>query len=250
MSESTAAAGAGKRVRKKVQAAPAPNLTRTRFNPLAPDRVRAIMEALRDAYPGAHCELRHRSAWELLAATILSAQCTDVRVNLVTPILFDHYPTVATMAQAAPEEIEPLIRSTGFFRNKAKSLVGAARRMVAAYCGHVPDTMEDLLSLPGVARKTANVVLGVWYRKAVGVVVDTHVQRIAHRLQFTRHTDPKHIEQDLMRLLPERDWIDVSHLLIWHGRRLCRARKPQCRECPIETQCHAKDKTWRSAAGS
>ena len=222
---------------------PAP---RGRFNPLAPERVRAIMHGLRTAYPDAHCELRHQGAWELLAATILSAQCTDVRVNLVMPALVAHYPNVTALAGAQPEDLEPLIRSTGFFRNKAKSLVGAARRIVADFHGQVPDTMEALLSLPGVARKTANVVLGVWYQKALGVVVDTHVQRISQRLQLTRHADPKRIELDLMRLLPERDWIDVSHLLIWHGRRLCRARQPRCRECPLESLCRAKDKTWEA----
>lgn len=177
-------------------------------------------------------------------ATILSAQCTDVRVNMVTPVLFRKYPTPQDFAALKPEQLEPDIRSTGFFRNKSKSLVGAAKKLVEDFNGQVPDDMDRLLTLPGVARKTANVVLGTWFHKAVGVVVDTHVHRISRRLELTRADDPKDIEQDLMRVLPQNRWIDFSHQIIHHGRALCIARKPRCAQCPMENLCHAADKTW------
>jgi endonuclease III len=214
------------------------------YNPLAPERIGEILARLDSTYPGATCALHHRSAWELLVATILSAQCTDARVNMVTPVLFQKYPTVENFAALTPEQLEPDIRSTGFFRNKSKSVVGAAKRIVADYGGRVPDTMEELLSLPGVARKTANVVLGTWFGKADGVVVDTHVYRIARRLELTRENDPGKIEQDLMRVIPKDKWIIFAHQIILHGRALCFARQPKCAECPLEALCHAADKTW------
>jgi len=163
---------------------------------------------------------------------------------MVTPILFSKYPTPADFAALKPEQLEPDIRSTGFFRNKSKSLVGAAQGVMQRFDGQVPDDMEQLLSLPGVARKTANVVLGTWFHKAVGVVVDTHVHRISRRLELTKADDPKQIEQDLMKVVPQERWIDFSHQIIHHGRALCIARKPKCAECPLETICHAADKTW------
>jgi endonuclease-3 len=215
-----------------------------RSSPLAPERISAILKLLDRAYPEARCALRHENAWQLLAATILSAQCTDVRVNMVTPELFRKYPTSAALARIEPEELEPLIRSTGFFRNKAKSLVGAARKVVEEFGGQVPQTMEELLTLPGVARKTANVVLGTWFGHGVGVVVDTHVHRISRRLELTRADDPKQIERDLMKVIPPRKWIDFAHQIIHHGRALCTARSPKCAQCPLETLCHAADKTW------
>ena len=214
------------------------------YNPLAPERVQDILNRLDQRYHGVTCALPHKNAWELLAATILSAQCTDVRVNMVTPGLFQKYPTPQAFAALSPEQLEPDIRSTGFYRNKAKSLVGAAKGVVERFGGQVPDTMEELLTLPGAARKTANVVLGSWFRKAVGVVVDTHVHRISRRLELTHSEDPKHIEQDLMKVIPQDKWIDYSHQIIHHGRALCIARKPKCAECPLENICHAGDKTW------
>ena len=214
------------------------------YEPLAPERVRAILEGLDRMYPDVICALTHRSAWELVVATILSAQCTDVRVNMVTPILFEKYPTVQQFAALEPEELEPDIRSTGFFRNKSKSVVGAARKVVSDFGGTVPQTMEELLTLPGVARKTANVVLGTWFKKNEGVVVDTHVTRITRRLELTRHEDAQKIEQNLMQLVPRERWTAFSHQVIWHGRKLCVARGPKCAECAIEKLCHAADKTW------
>ena len=214
------------------------------YDPLAPERVRQIIAGLDQLYPGVTCALTHRSAWELLVATILSAQCTDVRVNLVTPVLFEKYPTVQDFAALEPEQLEPDIRSTGFFRNKSKSLVGAARKVVADFGGNVPPTMEELLSLPGVARKTANVVLGTWFKKNEGVVVDTHVTRISRRLELTKQEDARKIEEDLMRIIPRERWTDFSHQVIWHGRKLCVARGPKCADCALEKLCHAADKTW------
>ena len=214
------------------------------YDPLAPERVAEILKRLDKRYPGATCALTHRSAWELLVATILSAQCTDARVNMVTPVIFSKYPTPRHFAALTPEELEPDIRSTGFFRNKSKSIVGAARKVVGEFGGQVPDEMEKLLTVPGAARKTANVVLGTWFKKATGVVVDTHVTRIARRLELTRNDDPVKIEQDLMRILPREKWIDFSHQVIHNGRALCVARVPKCAECPLETICHATDKTW------
>ena len=211
---------------------------------LAPERIEAILKVLDRTYPEARCALRHENAWQLLAATILSAQCTDVRVNMVTPELFKMYPTAAAMARIGPEELEPIIRSTGFFRSKAKSLAGAARKVVEQFGGEVPQTMQELLTLPGVARKTANVVLGTWFGHGVGIVVDTHVHRISRRLELTRSDDPKRIEQDLMKVIPQKKWIDFAHQIIHHGRALCTARAPKCAQCPLETLCHAADKTW------
>jgi endonuclease-3 len=218
--------------------------SRGTYNPIAPERVSEILKRLDQQYPDVTCALTHKDAWELVAATILSAQSTDVRVNMVTPELFKKYPTVQDFAKLEPQQLEPDIRSTGFFRNKSKSVVGAARRVVSEFGGKVPDNMEDLLTLPGVARKTANVVLGTWFGKAEGVVVDTHVHRISRRLELTKNDDPKTIEQDLMREIPREKWILFSHQIIWHGRRLCVARSPKCVDCPLENICHAEDKTW------
>ena len=217
---------------------------------LAPERITEILHRLRTAYHKAECALHFRSPWELLVATILSAQCTDVRVNLVTPALFRDFPTPASMAAATPVALEEYIRSTGFYRNKAKSILGAARRVVEVYGGSVPQNMEDLLTLPGAARKTANVVLGVAFGKADGVVVDTHVQRISRRLGLTRAETPQKIEQDLMKILPRERWIAFSHELIAHGRAVCVARRPRCEICPLEDLCHAKDKTSSSELAS
>ena len=214
------------------------------YDPLSPERVRQIIAGLDEMYPGVTCALTHRSAWELLVATILSAQSTDVRVNMVTPELFKKYPTVQDFAALKPEQLQPDIYSTGFFRNKAKSVVGAARKIVADFGGNVPQTMEELLTLPGVARKTANVVLGTWFKKNEGVVVDTHVTRISRRLELTKQEDPKKIEEDLMKIIPRDRWTDFSHEVIWHGRKLCMARSPKCADCKIENLCHAADKTW------
>ena len=206
-------------------------------------RLSTILRRLNKDYPNVDCALRHGSAWELLAATILSAQCTDKRVNEVTPGLFQKYPTIDDMAAAPPKEVEKVIQSTGFFRNKAKSLTGAARKIMADFGGRVPETMDELLSLPGVARKTANVVLGTWFGKASGVVVDTHVQRISRRLHLTQKDDPKKIEQDLMTLLPKKRWILFSHQIIHFGRSVCVARKPRCVKCRLQDLCYAPDKT-------
>lgn len=215
-----------------------------KYNPLAPERIAEILRRLDLLYPDVTCALTHKSAWELLVATILSAQSTDVNVNRVTPELFRKYPTVEDFAVLTPEQLEPDVRSTGFFRNKSKSVVGAAKKIVSEFGGQVPDDMERLLTLPGVARKTANVVLGTWFRKADGVVVDTHVTRIARRLEFTKNTDAPKIEQDLMKVIPREKWILFPHQLIWHGRKLCFARRPKCVDCALENICHAGDKTW------
>jgi len=214
------------------------------YNPLAPERIAEILKRLDQLYPSATCALTHKNAWELLVATILSAQSTDVNVNRVTPELFRKYPTVADFAALTPEQLEPDVRSTGFFRNKSKSVVGAAKRVVSEFGGQVPDDMDQLLTLPGVARKTANVVLGTWFRKAEGVVVDTHVTRIARRLELTKNTDAPKIEQDLMQVVPREKWILFAHQIIWHGRKLCVARGPKCVDCALENICHAGDKTW------
>ena len=211
-----------------------------------PKRIAELLRRLEKAYPNAECALHHRNAWELLVATILSAQTTDVRVNMVTPGLFRRFPTPQALAQASLPAIEEEIRSTGFYHNKAKSISGAAKKVVNEFGGKVPDTMPELLSLPGVARKTANVVLGVAFKKAEGVVVDTHVLRLSHRLGLTRAEDPKKVEEDLMRIIPRDHWIAFSHEMIHHGRQICIARKPRCIDCPLETLCNAPDKTWSS----
>jgi endonuclease-3 len=217
-------------------------------NPLDPARVAEILRILEKTYPGVVCALHHRNAWELTVATILSAQCTDVRVNLVTPALFKAFPTPKAMAGASLPEIEELIRTTGFFRNKAKSIKGAAQMVTERFGGKVPETMEEMLELPGVARKTANVVLGSWYGIAVGVVVDTHVMRLSRRLELTKETSPEKVEKDLMKIIPQKRWINFSHELIHHGRQVCVARKPKCVDCTLEKLCYSSDKTWSSHA--
>jgi endonuclease-3 len=217
-----------------------------RRNPLLPARIAAVLEQLAKAYPGAECALHHSNAWELLVATILSAQCTDARVNMVTPALFKKFPTPTDFAHAPLVEIEEEIRSTGFYHNKAKSLNGAARKLTSDFGGKVPQTMEELLTLPGVARKTANVVLGVAYGKAVGVVVDTHVLRLSRRLELTKATEPIQVEKDLMKIIPQDHWIAFSHEMIHHGRQVCIARKPRCVDCTLEPLCYSSDKTWTS----
>ena len=206
-------------------------------------RLAGILRGLDAMYPHAACALTHRNAWELLVATILSAQCTDKRVNEVTPGLFAKYPTVADLAAANQTELAQDIRSTGFFNNKARSLIGAAKRVLNDFGGQVPKTMEEMLKIPGAARKTANVVLGTAYGIASGVVVDTHVQRISKRLDLTKQTDPQKIEKDLIKLLPQDRWVLFSHQIILHGRALCIARKPKCAECKLNSLCYAKDKT-------
>jgi endonuclease-3 len=208
-----------------------------------PKRVVAILAKLDKAYPAATCELKHESAFQLLISTILSSQCTDVRVNLVTQTLYKKYPTPEAFAYANPSELEQEIRPTGFFRNKTKSIMGASKAIIENFGGQVPRTMEEMLTLPGAARKTANVVLGTAFGIASGIVVDTHVIRISNRLDLSRNQDPKKIEQDLMKVIPREKWIQFSHQIIWHGRRVCQARKPKCIECNLEKICYSKDKT-------
>ena len=224
----------------------AKKLPKTQRGPLAPDRIAAILKALDEAYPNAECALTHQTPWELLVATILSAQTTDVRVNLITPELFRRFPTPQKMAKATLPQLEALIRTTGFFRNKAKSLQGAARKIVADFNGQVPQTLAELITIPGAARKTANVVLGVCFNKAEGVVVDTHVFRIAHRLDLAKSETPQKVEQELMQVIPQSRWISFSHQLIHHGRQICLARNPKCDRCNLEQLCTSKDKTWHS----
>ncbi|MGB6692516.1 MAG: endonuclease III [Terracidiphilus sp.] len=213
---------------------------------LAPERIAAILKALDEAYPNAECALHHRSPWELLVATILSAQSTDVRVNMVTPELFKRFPTPAAMAKASQAELESLVRTTGFFRNKAKSIKGAAQKIVGDFGGQVPQTLDELITIPGAARKTASVVLGVCFGKAEGIVVDTHVFRIARRLDLAKGDTPQKVEQELMQVIPKDHWISFSHQVIHHGRQVCIARKPKCDRCNLEQLCHSKDKTWWS----
>jgi endonuclease-3 len=205
--------------------------------PPDPARVRSIVDGLEELYPDVDCELDRETPFQLVIATILSAQTTDQRVNMVTPELFRRYPTPQAMARAPLPTLEQIIRSTGFFRMKAKSIKGAAAALVANFGGEVPRTLAELTTLPGVARKTANVVLGTAYGLAEGVVVDTHVQRLSMRLALTRKTDPKDIEQDLMKVVPQQSWIRFSHQLIWHGRRVCLARKPNCAGCTLAPFC-------------
>jgi endonuclease-3 len=215
-------------------------------NYTAPARLQKIFAGLDLLFPQAQCALRHDNAFQLLVATILSAQCTDERVNKVTPGLFQKYPTPQDFAALRQEVLEEDIRSTGFFRNKAHSIVGAAQRIVRDFGGQIPDTMEALLTLPGVARKTANVVLGTAYGLATGVVVDTHVFRITHRLKLSKEKTPEKVEQDLMKLVPKDRWISFGHQVIWFGRKICQARKPLCPECPLELICDSNDKVWWS----
>jgi endonuclease-3 len=207
-----------------------------------PKRVRAILQKLDTAYPAATCALNHQNPFQLLIATILSAQCTDERVNQVTRTLFQKYRTPKDFAYADPRELETEIRPTGFFRSKTKSIQGASKKIAEEFSGEVPRSMEQLLTLPGVARKTANVVLGTAFGIASGIVVDTHVTRVAGRLDLTRNTDPKKIEQDLIQIIPKEKWIVFAHQLIWHGRRVCQARKPRCMECNLERICYSEDK--------
>jgi len=208
-----------------------------------PERTAEIIRILDRTYPNVTCALHHRNAFELLIATILSAQCTDVRVNMVTPGLFEKYPTIRDFAAARQEVLASDIRSTGFFNNKAKSVIGAAKKILSDFGGQVPKTLEELITVPGAARKTANVVLGTAFGIASGVVVDTHVQRISYRLGLTKNTDPVKIEQDLMKIIPRDHWILFSHQLIHFGRGICVARKPKCAECPLESLCTSPDKT-------
>jgi endonuclease-3 len=206
-------------------------------------RLNRILDELDLLFPQATCALHHKNAWQLLVATILSAQCTDERVNKVTPELFKKYPTPQDFANASQEELANDIRSTGFFNNKARSVIGAAKKLISDYKGQVPRTIDDLLTVPGAARKTANVVLGTAFGIASGVVVDTHVSRISQRLDLTKNTDPVKIEQDLMKIVPQDRWILFSHQVIHFGRQICIARKPRCASCPLDPLCYAKDKT-------
>lgn len=205
-----------------------------------PARLKKIIAVLKKTYPDAACALNHRNAWELLIATILSAQCTDERVNQVTPVLFKEYPTPRALGRAPLPAVERIVRSTGFFRSKAKSLVLTSREIAEKHGGRVPRTMEELLALRGVARKTANVVLGNAYNIASGIVVDTHMIRLSNRMGFTRQADPVKIERDLMKIVPKADWVWFSHAMITHGRRVCRALKPDCAACPVEKLCPRK----------
>ncbi len=215
----------------------------TPLTPSAPasERIAEIMRLLWQAHPDAHCELTFESPLQLLVATILSAQCTDERVNQATPALFKRYPTARDLAEAEMDELQELVRSTGFFRNKAKNIRGAAQRLVLEYEGDVPNDMAELLTLPGVARKTANVVMGNAYGHAEGVVVDTHVKRLSQRLGLTSETTPVKIERDLMALVPEEEYVDFPHLLIFHGRRVCKARKPDCENCVLNQLCPSSE---------
>jgi endonuclease-3 len=209
-------------------------------------RAAAVLQKLRTTYPDAHCELDHQGAFQLLVATILSAQCTDVRVNMVTPALFKQYPDAKSLAAARQEDVEDLVRSTGFFRNKAKNLIAAAKSLVREHAGEIPKDLEALTRLPGVGRKTANVVLGNAYGIEAGIVVDTHVARLSKRLGLTKHSDPVRIEKDLMKVVPRESWTLWSHLLIWHGRRRCSARKPDCPDCELHRLCPSADKFARA----
>jgi endonuclease III len=228
----------------KSAAKPRPSTVASRKQALAPERIKKILDLLAAAYPNAECALIHKDAWQLLVATILSAQCTDARVNIVTPVLFKRFPTPADLAAAPIDEIKEIIRTTGFYNNKAKSIQGAAKKIIADFSGKVPRNMEELLTVPGAARKTANVVLGVAYKLAVGVVVDTHVLRLSRRLELTTETTPEKVEQDLMKIIPQDHWIAFSHELIHHGRNVCIARKPRCVDCTLEKVCNSSDKTW------
>jgi endonuclease III len=239
--------------RRRASSAPKPKSPRKALRPKAarkrrkdytsPARLNKIFAALDQLFPRAKCALHHDNAFQLLVATILSAQCTDERVNKVTPELFRRYPTPRDFAAVRQEVLENEIRSTGFFRNKAKSIIGTAQKLVADFKGEVPRTMEELLTLPGVARKTANVVLGTAYGIPSGVVVDTHVFRIAHRLKLSSEKTPEKVEQDLMKIVPRDRWISFGHQMIWFGRKICQARKPLCASCPIESLCDSPDKT-------
>jgi len=225
----------------KTKRAPRPPKAKKDYT--SPARLEKIFAALDQLFPRAECALTHANPFQLLVATILSAQCTDERVNKVTPELFRKYPSAQDLAALRPEVLENEIRSTGFFRNKAKSIVGASKKIVADFGGRVPRSMDEMLTLPGVARKTANVVLGTGYGLPAGVVVDTHVFRIARRLKLSKQKTPEKVEQDLMKLVPQDRWISFGHQVIWFGRKVCQARKPLCAQCPIEAICDSPDKT-------
>ena len=215
-------------------------------NPLTPTRIAGILNELQRTYPNAAWALTHRNAFELVIATALSAQTTDATVNKVTPDLFRLFPTPKALAEAPLEQIEQVIHTTGFYRVKAKNIKGAAKMLVERFHSKVPETMEELTELPGVARKTANVVLGSWFGIPSGIVVDTHVLRLSLRLELTQATEPAKVEQDLMRILPQDRWIQFSHEIILHGRQICIARKPQCVDCTLEILCNSLDKAWSS----
>ncbi len=232
-------AGAARRVKASTRAHP----SRSKIDYTSPERLGKIFAALDRLFPRAECALRHENPFQLLVATILSAQCTDVRVNMVTPELFQKYPTPQDFAALHQPVLEREIRSTGFFRNKAKNIIAAAKKIVEDFGGKVPRSMDEMLTLPGVARKTANVVLGTAYGIPSGVVVDTHVFRIAGRLKLSKEKTPEKVEQDLMRLVPQDRWISFGHQVIWFGRKICQARKPLCAECPLEPVCDSPDKT-------
>lgn len=217
--------------------------TRSKSDYTSPARMKKIFSALDEMFPQAECALKHQNAFQLLVATILSAQCTDERVNKVTPGLFEKFPTPQDFAAVKPEVLENEIRSTGFYHNKTKSIIGAAKAIVSDFGGEVPRSMEELLPLPGVARKTANVVLGTAFGIPTGVVVDTHVFRISHRLKLSEGKNPEKVEQDLIQLVPQDRWISFGHQVIWFGRKVCLARKPLCADCPLETTCDSPDKT-------
>ena len=228
---------------RKVKPAKKKPATRKKNRYTSPQRVKQIFAALDDLFPNVECALTHKNAFQLLVATILSAQCTDERVNKVTPALFAKYPGPRDFARLDQKVLEEDIRSTGFFRNKAKNIIGAAREIVEGFEGKVPQSMEEILTLPGVARKTANVVLGSAFGISSGVVVDTHVFRIAHRLKLSSGNTPEKVEQDLIELVPKDRWISFGHQVIWFGRKTCQARKPLCIDCPLESLCDAPDKT-------
>ena len=204
------------------------------------ERKASVIKAVKAAYPKAGCSLKHKSVWQLLCATILSAQCTDERVNLTTPNLFKSYPTPKDLGNAKQEDVEKLIRSCGFYKNKAKNIIAASKMIAETFRGRVPKTMEELTSLPGVARKTANVVLGTGYGINDGIVVDTHVTRLSNRLGLSKNTEPEKIEKDLMKIVPQEEWTDFSHQLIAHGRAICQARNTKCAECPLKSLCPRK----------
>jgi endonuclease-3 len=229
----------------KEPVSPKAQATKTK-DPLAPQRIAAILDALRKAYPNVVWPLTHRNAFELVIATALSAQTTDATVNKVTPELFRLFPNPWALAEAPLAEIERLVHTTGFYRAKAKNIQGAAKMLVERFHSKVPETIEELTQLPGVARKTANVVLGSWFGIPSGVVVDTHVLRISQRLELTEATEPVKVEQDLMKILPQNRWIQFSHEVIHHGRQICIARKPRCADCTLEPLCDSGDKTWSS----
>jgi endonuclease-3 len=229
---------ATKRKGKRSKPAPKPKADYT-----SPARLDKVFAALDQLFPQAQTALRHENAFQLLVATILSAQCTDERVNMITPGLFARYPTPQDFAALRQEVLEREIHSTGFFRNKAKNIIAASQKIVEDFGGQVPRTMEEMLTLPGVARKTANVVLGSAYGLATGVVVDTHVFRVAQRLKLSKQKTPEKVEQDLMKLVPQDRWITFGHQMIWFGRKTCQARKPLCAECPLNSLCDSRDKT-------